>query len=186
MVWSVAFAPDGRQLVAGAADGAVTLHALPDGAARALVAHRGRVTRVAFTPAGDAVVSGDDAGGLWVTTLATGATRRLRGHDAEIGALAFDPAGARLASADLRGRVRLWDLATGAVARLDAADGAIRALQFTATGALAVGGPDGRLLVVELAADALAPASPALHAWLAARTRAVIQVRDELPGPHSE
>ncbi len=178
MVWATAFSPDGSQLATGSADGAVLVFPLAGGEPLRLDAHRGRVTRLVFTPDGASVISGDDGGGLIIWHLADGVTRALRGHDSEIGGLTIDERGIRVATADLRGRIRIWDLTTGAVARFDAQDGAVRALALVGDDALIIGGEHGQLLRLPLAADAAAPATAALHAWLAARTRVRIEVQD--------
>src|SRR5262249_39692640 len=98
-VCCVAFAPDGKMLAAGKADGTVKIWDLASGKTIAtLEGHRSLVPSVAFSPDGKTLASSgwDSAIRLWDVAKAikgeqTEATHRLAGHRASVNSLAFSP-----------------------------------------------------------------------------------------------
>jgi WD40 repeat protein len=118
-VFSVAFSPDGKTLVAGAWDGSIRLWDLATRQElRQYTGHTGWVRSVAFSPDGKTLASGgkDKIIRLWET--ATGREiHQLKGHESWIQCLAFSPDGRTLASRGTGQDLRLWDVATGKEAR---------------------------------------------------------------------
>jgi len=138
-VFSVAFAPDGKTLLAGAWDGSIRLWDVATGKElRQFSGHRGWVWSVVFSPDGRTFASGGKDKIIRIWDTATGKElRRLEGHQTMIGQLAFAPDGKTLASRDWGQSLRLWDAATGReVRRIDPRSG-IYSLAFS---------PDGKLL----------------------------------------
>jgi dipeptidyl aminopeptidase/acylaminoacyl peptidase len=113
-VFSIAFAPDGKTLLAGAWDGSIRLWDLATGKElRQYTGHKGWVRSVAFAPDGKTFASGgkDKIIRLWET--ATGKElRRYEGHQNWIQYLAFSPDGKVLASRSTGQTLRLWDTAS--------------------------------------------------------------------------
>jgi tricorn protease-like protein len=113
-VYSVAFSPDGKRLISGAADKTVKIWDVETTASLGnLVGHSALVRSVAYSPNGKTIasVSHDMTVGLW--NAATGRKIRvLKGHGEKVNAVAFSSDGKRLASAGW-GVVKLWDVASG-------------------------------------------------------------------------
>jgi WD40 repeat protein len=115
-VTAVAWAPDGRRLAGGTADGKAWIVAAPPLAADAtlmLAGHEQEVWDVAFDAEGRvlATASADGTARLWdgVSGREIG---RLAGHAGPVYAAAFSPSGRLLATASRDRTVRLWETET--------------------------------------------------------------------------
>jgi WD40 repeat protein len=108
----LAFAPDGRTLIAGDNEGGLSVWDLPSGRLRTTISRAsetGGVWAVAFSPDGQTLATGGDDGlvRLWDPVLFL-ERATLPGHRAKVHALAFSPTGKALASGDFTGVIRLW------------------------------------------------------------------------------
>ncbi len=114
-IQSVAFHPDGKTLVAGAADGQVTVWNLAAAASRAIGDSSGGPATVSAVSPDAALLatSGMSAGrpAIVVYDVASGQLKQtLLGHAAPITALAFSADGSRLISGSEDKTARVWDL----------------------------------------------------------------------------
>ncbi|MEE8146090.1 MAG: hypothetical protein V3T24_00680, partial [Longimicrobiales bacterium] len=153
-VYSVAFSPDGTQLVSGSNDWTVRLWDVASGTVTAtLRGHMGGVGSVAFSPDGTRLVSGSfdrtvrlwDASGEPVPEGAAsrGETATLRGHEGGVRSVAFSPDGTRLVSGSNDDTVRLWDVASGTeTATLRGHMGGVGSVAFSPDGTQLVSGSD--------------------------------------------
>jgi WD40 repeat protein len=111
-VHSLAFAPDGKALLYGAADGPVHFINPADGKLiRTLVGHTGPVTAIRFHPSGTllATASKDRTVMLW-NPAAPAPLKKLEGHNAWVEGLAFVNLGQQLASTGADQTLKIWDL----------------------------------------------------------------------------
>lgn len=152
-VFTIAFAPDGKTLLAGAWDGSIRLwDVATEKEIRQYAGHKGWVRSVAFTPDGKTFASGgkDKIISIWDTDKGK-ELRRLQGHQNDIRYLSFSPDGKLLASLGAL-TLRLWDAATGhEVRRIDSRFG-IASLAFSPDGKLLAYGGVNTIVLFDLAA----------------------------------
>ena len=110
---AVAFAPDGKTIVVGTADGPIHFINLADGKiARTLLGHTASVTGIVFHPTGTlmATSSKDRTVKLW-NPAAPAPLKSLDGHSAWIEGITFLEQGSKLATVSADQTVKIWDLA---------------------------------------------------------------------------
>jgi WD40 repeat protein len=164
-VQALAFAPDGKALVSGGADGAVKLwHVSAKGKAKegtTVGQWKGAVHALAWAPDGKTLAAGgsdDHLVQLWdVSKVGDGGKvvegKALKGHGGPVRALAFSPDSKVLASGASErpdgfaaGSVRLWDVAAGKK---------LSALEGVPTGVFGLAFADGKTLAVAGKDDAV-------------------------------
>jgi WD40 repeat protein len=110
---SLAFAPDGKRLLAGSEDGVARLWDLASGAIVSSLTTEGGVRGLDISPDGGRAVTGAN-GKLVVWDLARGAPiRDLAGSTGRVRSAVFSKDGTRVLSADSYPSVKLWDLTRG-------------------------------------------------------------------------
>lgn len=127
---SLAFAPRGLRLLAGADDGTAWIwdvaddyDVLPgaDGLLYELRGHSGAVTAVDYSPDGTRIVTSSDDGTARVWEAGTGSGQLisvLHGHEAEVKAAAFSPDGSLAVTVAEDGTMRFWPRDGGAELRI--------------------------------------------------------------------
>lgn len=114
--FSIAFSPDGTELVAGEGFDAYVWRVSDGALLHTLTGHQWFVFSVAYSPNGQliATASGDNTAKLWNRN--TGAlVRTLTGHSFFVSGVAWSPNSARVATSSFDGTSRIWNASTGAL-----------------------------------------------------------------------
>jgi WD40 repeat protein/serine/threonine protein kinase len=147
-VFSVATAPDGRQVATGCYDGTIRLWDWATGTVRVLRGHRKEVFSLAFGPQGRLLASGAGDGNVRIWSLATGKSRVLSGHLDRVHGVAFDSTGDRVASAAGDGTIKVWTLSRKNALTLKGHQGRVNAVSFSASGRLLYSGGEDKTVRV--------------------------------------
>jgi len=112
---SMAFSPDGKQIVSGGRGKTVQVWNASTGALeRTLTGHTSKTLSVAFSPDGKRIVSASTDRTIKVWNAATGAVATtLTGHRRPVNSVVFSPDSRRVISGGDDGTVRLWDAVSG-------------------------------------------------------------------------
>jgi WD40 repeat protein len=118
-ITSVAFSPDGHQVLTGSYDGTARLwDATTATLVRNFVGNFGPVNSVAFSPDGHQVLTGsyDNTARLWDAGTGT-LVRNFEGHSDQVASVAFSPDGHQVLTGSYDNTARLWDAGTGMLVR---------------------------------------------------------------------
>lgn len=177
---ALAFSPDGTRLAGACADGTITVWSAARGTPLASLPHDGPVTAVAWSPDGARLAAGTATRGLrlWAGNPPAEVAGR-KGFAQAVSGIAFSPDGGGLVVADELGEVHVLDAESlegptlGDRARFPCTgeprgcfpsrEGPLRSLAFDPEGALVLGGADGSIRWLDLAAG-VRVTSPAAEA----------------------
>lgn len=113
--WTIAFSPDGRQLISGVYDNSIRLWDVATGEElRIFEGHNGHVYSAIYSADGTMILSGstDETVRLW--DVGTGReVRRFTGHTAYVSSVAFSGDGKRILTASSDTSVKVWDAGSG-------------------------------------------------------------------------
>jgi WD40 repeat protein/transcriptional regulator with XRE-family HTH domain len=136
-IYTVAYAPDGRSVVAGGQEFTIVQWDVASGAIlRRLAGHTGNVRQLKFSPDGALLASSSDDGTARLWDVAAGRELLALQHEGGAGDLAFTPDGRGLLTCGKFPLIRLWDVATGAVvAAFDTGARAVNSVALSHDGA---------------------------------------------------
>jgi len=114
IVWSVAFSPNGKQMLSGSSDGTVKLWDVASGQEiRTFSGLTGAAYSVSFSPDGKAIAS-SSANSIRLWDLASGREiKTFSGHTDTILSASFSPNGKQILSGSSDCTVRVWDISGG-------------------------------------------------------------------------
>jgi len=114
-VYSVAFSPDGSQVLTGSGDNTAKLWDAATGTEiRTFSGYASYVSSVAFSPDGSQVLTGSGEATAKLWDAATGTEiRTFTGHAAPVYSVAFSPDGSQVLTGSRDDTAKLWDAATG-------------------------------------------------------------------------
>jgi hypothetical protein len=142
-VLAIAFSPDGKRALSGAADNTARLWDVATGREiRPLEGHTGEVLGVAFSPDGRRALTGSSDRTVRLWDLSSGRElHRFEGHTERVGSVAFSPDGKRALSGSWDQTFSLWDLETGKeLRRLGGHDSYVTSVAFSPDGKRALSG----------------------------------------------
>lgn len=153
-VASVAFAPDGTQIVSGYWDSKIRVWDASSGTQilAPLTGHGSGVTSVAISPDGQRIASssGDRTIRLWDTSSGEEVFPSMRGHTDVVNSVAFSPNGTRIASGSSDHTVRVWDVLSGCqvITPLRGHRGGVSSVAFSPDGRWIASGSSDRTIRV--------------------------------------
>jgi WD40 repeat protein len=116
---SVAFSPDGKQIVSGSSDNSIRVWDAVSGdvVVGPLKGHTDSVWSVAFSPDGKQIVSGsyDNSIQVWDAVSGDVVVGPLKGHTDSVYSVAFSPDGKQIVSGSSDNSIRVWDAVSGDV-----------------------------------------------------------------------
>ncbi len=161
---SIAYSPDGQQIITGGDDQLVIVwNAVTGAPVNVFDNHGAGVNALAFAPNGSTAISGDTDGNVYWWSINTEAiTRRFTAvHNSEILSAAYTPDGAQLLVSSRDNMLVLWDVATETALTAYSRDfvAPINALAFTPDGTqFLAGSDDGGVRLWDVTAETTAPA----------------------------
>jgi WD40 repeat protein len=151
-ITGLAFAPDGRYIISGDADGRLATWDEPAGQITSTLKIGQPVTAVAVTPDGLHVIVAEGTGNVGdrrarvtISGIDLKGDIILADNLVSIQAIAVSHDGTLIAAGDMKGDVRIWQLATRRLIHaIEAHFGGVKSVEFSPTGGLLVsGGNDG-------------------------------------------
>jgi WD40 repeat protein len=166
---SVAFSPDGLQIISGSHDSTVRVWDAVSGAHKyTLEGHTGSISSVVFSPDGELIISGSEDGIVRVWDAVSGAHKHiLEGHTHYVNSVAFSPNGLQIISGSDDCTVRVWDAVSGAHKyTLEGHTHYIRSVAFSPDGSQIISGShDSTVRVWDAASGSLQHIITDFNAW---------------------
>ena len=129
---SVAFSPDGNNLVAATSSGKVEIWDLAKGeCVKSLYAQTDRFNSACYSPDGKAIVTASADGLVRIWDVESGKCRECRGHDGPVLTASFSHDGNHVVSASDDRTVRIWDVNTGGHRILKGHNGSVYSASFS-------------------------------------------------------
>jgi WD40 repeat protein len=112
-VFSVAFSPDGKQVLTGSQDGTAVLRDVQSGKILQTWKHDGSVLRVAFSPDGKQVLTSSADHTAVLRDMQSGKILQIWKHDGRVGSIAFSPDGKQVLTGSFDNTAVLRDVQSG-------------------------------------------------------------------------
>ncbi len=146
---SVAYSPDGKDIVSSSWDGTIKLWSIATGECiKTFEGYTDAVTSVAFSPDGKHIVSGSYDKTIKLWSIATGeCIKTFEGHTWVVTSVAFSPDGKDIVSSSLDGTIKLWSIATGeCIKTFEGHTNVVTSVAFSRNGKDIVSGSDDKTI----------------------------------------
>lgn len=138
---SVAFSPNGQQLLSGSHDNTLRLWDTTSGKLLRVFEGHGKSASAKFSPDGRNVLSGSYDGTVALWDVASGKLlHSFSAHTQEVASAAFSPDGRQVLSGSFDGTLRLWDTESGELLRTMKVGAPIIAVAFSPDGQVVISG----------------------------------------------
>ncbi len=145
-VLSVAFSPNGKQIVSGSINGKIELWDIATGKKKIFTTSR--VNSVAFSPNENQIVSGLNNKTIELWDIATDKViKTFDGHTDFVTSVAFSPDGSKIVSGSYDHTIKLWDIATAKVIKtFDGDNGIVYSVAFSPDGSKIVSSSSDKIV----------------------------------------
>ncbi|HRG76886.1 MAG TPA: caspase family protein, partial [Leptospiraceae bacterium] len=135
---SVAFSPDGKQILSGSQDTTIKLWELSGKLLHTFEEHSFAVNSVAFSPDGKQFLSGSKDKTIKLWDLSGKSLHTFEGHSSYVASVAFNPNGKQILSGSSDNTIKLWDISGKLLHTFKGHTSSVNSVAFS---------PDGKFIV---------------------------------------
>jgi WD40 repeat protein len=147
LVRSVAFSPDGRQIISVSSEAIILWDTATGREIRTFSGHSGEVRSGAFNPDGRQIISGSRNGTIILWDTATGREiRTFSGHSGGVSSVAFSPDGRQIISGSGDRTIKFWDTTGREIRTFSGHSDGVSSVAFSPDGRQIISGSEDRTI----------------------------------------